>query len=86
MLHQQATLLNGIVEPESPQPTPINREVRVGLLESAKDRWNAELEKNVRTLQTADWTAARLRLEDKVSEVWSRAFQKSRQDVADVVK
>jgi len=86
LLHQQAVLLNGIVEPEPAQPLPINREVRTGLLETAKDRWNAELEKNVRTLQTADWTSARLRLEDKVSSLWSNAFQKSRDGVAEVTK
>ena len=86
LLHQQAVLLNGIVEPEPAQPLPINREVRTGLLETAKDRWNAELEKNVRTLQTADWTSARLRLEEKVSSLWSNAFQKSRESVAEVTK
>lgn len=79
-------LLNGIVEPEPAQPAPINREVRIGLLETAKDRWNAELEKNVRTLQDADWTAARLRLEDKVSSMWSSAFQKGREGVAEATK
>ena len=79
-------MLNGIVEPEPPQPLPINREVRIGLLETAKDRWNAELEKNVRTLQDADWASARLRLEEKVSSLWSNAFQKSRDGVAEVTK
>ena len=86
LLHQQAVLLNGIVEPEPAQPLPINREVRTGLLETAKDRWNAELEKNVRTLQDADWTSARLRLEEKVSSLWSNAFQKGREGVAEVTK
>lgn len=39
----------------------------------------------MRTLQTADWTAARLRLEEKVSSVWRSAFQKSREGVAEGV-
>jgi len=86
LLHQQAVLLNGIVEPEPTQPEPINREVRIGLLETAKDRWNAELEKNVRTLQTADWSAARLRLEEKVSSMWRSAFQKGKEGVVEVTK
>jgi altered-inheritance-of-mitochondria protein 5 len=68
------------------QLPPINREVRIGLLETAKDRWNAELEKNVRTLQAADWTSARLSLEGKVSELWSKAFQKGREGVVEVTK
>jgi hypothetical protein len=37
-------------------------------------------------LQTADWTAARLRLENKVSSLWSSAFQKGREGVAEVTK
>lgn len=87
LLHQQAVLLNGIVEPETTQkPQPIDREVRIGLLETAKDRWNAELEKNVRTLQTADWTAARVRLEEKVSVLWRTAFEKTREGVKEVEK
>lgn len=87
LLHQQAVLLNGIVEPETTQkPQPIDREVRIGLLETAKDRWNAELEKNVRTLQTADWTAARVRLEEKVSGLWRTAFEKTREGVKEVEK
>lgn len=55
-------------------------------METAKDRWNAELEKNVRMLQTADWSAARLRMEEKVSEMWRRAFQKGREGVVEVTK
>ncbi|KAM0715471.1 hypothetical protein Q7P37_008969 [Cladosporium fusiforme] len=86
LLHQQAILLNGITEPETVQPPPINREVRQGLLETAKDRWNAELEKNVRQLQTADWTSARLRLEEKVSAVWRNAFEKGREAAPDPPK
>lgn len=85
-MHQQAVLLNGIVEPEPAQPEPINREVRIGLLETAKDRWNAELEKNVRMLQTADWTSARLRLEEKVSSMWRSAFEKSKEGIAEATK
>jgi hypothetical protein len=40
----------------------------------------------VRTLQDADWTSARLRLEEKVSSLWSNAFQKGREGVAEVTK
>ena len=79
-------LLNGIVEPKPTTPEPINREVRIGLLETAKDRWNAELEKNVRTLQEADWTAARLSVEEKVSSMWRSAFQKCMEGVVEVTK
>ncbi|CAI4212970.1 unnamed protein product [Parascedosporium putredinis] len=39
---------------------------RANLVDSAKDRWNSELEGAVRWLQTADWGQARERLEDRV--------------------
>jgi altered-inheritance-of-mitochondria protein 5 len=56
------------------------------MLEMVKDRWNAELERNVRQLQTTDWDGVRLRLEDGISGLWSRAFQKGREVVPDPPK
>lgn len=72
-----------------PAALPIDREVPAGLLETAKDRWNTELESNVRKLQNMDWDAARERMEEGVSSVWRRAFAKGQEGVeraADAVK
>ena len=60
--------------------------MRIGLLETAKDRWNAELEKNVRSLQDADWSSAGRKLEERVSGLWRSAFEKGREGVAEVSK
>lgn len=42
--------------------------------ETAKDRWNAELEGGVRKLQRTDWGQVRERMEEGASRVWRRAF------------
>jgi len=54
--------------------------------ETAKDRWNAELENNVRKLQSTDWDGVRNRMEEGVSSVWRRAFEKGREVVPDPPK
>lgn len=86
LLNQQSLILNNIVEPLPALPTPTSREVRGGLLETAKDRWNAELEKDVRKLQNMDWSGIRERMEEGVSSVYRRAFQKGREVVPDPPK
>jgi MICOS complex subunit MIC12 len=72
------------VEPLPPLPPPTSREVRVGLLETAKDKWNAELENNVRKLYNVDWSGVRERMEEGVSAVYRRAFEKGREGVAEL--
>ncbi|KAK4901745.1 hypothetical protein LTR27_001517 [Elasticomyces elasticus] len=85
-LHQQSLLLNQIVDgPLQPPPPSAPREVQAGLLETVKDRWNSELEGNVKKLQSTDWDGVRNQMEEGVSRVWRRAFQKSREGVAEVV-
>ncbi|KAK6441461.1 hypothetical protein LTR95_002317 [Oleoguttula sp. CCFEE 5521] len=81
LLRQQSTLLQNIVAPPPPTPAPLPREVRAGVLESAKDRWNAELERNVRSVQNVDWEEWGRWAEDGVSRVWRRAFKGSREAV-----
>ncbi|KAK3691591.1 hypothetical protein LTR37_018546 [Vermiconidia calcicola] len=83
VLHQQSLILNNVVEPQPPLPPPTDRQVRVGLLETAKDRWNAELEKDVKKLQEMDWGAVRERMEEGVSVIWRRAFERGREVVPD---
>ncbi|KAK5675953.1 hypothetical protein LTS10_011242 [Elasticomyces elasticus] len=85
-LHQQSLLLNQIVDgPLQPLPYSAPREVQAGLLETVKDRWNSELEGNVKKIQSTDWDGVRNQMEEGVSRVWRRAFQKSREGVAEVV-
>ncbi|RMY79920.1 hypothetical protein D0864_08878, partial [Hortaea werneckii] len=86
LLRQQALILQNTVEPQPAQPPPVSREVRGGLWDTAKDRWNAELENNVRKLQTTDWNAVRYRLEENVSSVWRRAFEKGEEVASDQSK
>lgn len=60
--------------------------MRAGVLETAKDRWNAELESNVRKVQNIDWNGVRERMEESVSAVWRKAFEKGREVVPDPPK
>lgn len=62
------------MEPQPDLPPPVAREVRAGIWETAKDRWNAELENGVRRLQGADWRDVRERMEEGVSRVWRRGL------------
>ena len=86
LLHQQSLILNNIVEPLPPLPPPTNREVRAGLSETLKDRWNAQLEKEVKKVQEVDWSVVRERMEEGVSAVYRRAFEKGRQAIPDPPK
>ncbi|TKA24714.1 hypothetical protein B0A50_05702 [Salinomyces thailandicus] len=79
LLRQQALILHNVVTPQALAPPPVSREVRAGMWETAKDRWNAELEGNVRKLQSTDWSAVGYRLEESVSSAWRRAFEKGRE-------
>lgn len=84
LLHQQSLLLTNIVEPLPPLPPPTARVVRVGVWETAKDRWNAQLESEVRRLQALDWRGVRERLEEGVSSVWRRGLKEGREGVEKV--
>lgn len=86
LLHQQTFLLSNIVNPLPPGPPSTSREVPAGLWETAKDRWNAELERSVRKLQNTDWDAVRDGMEENVSRVWRRAFEKGREGIEGVEK
>jgi len=84
LLHQQAFILNQLVEPQPPAPPPIPREVQAGVWETAKDRWNKELEDNVRKLYQIDWDRVRENTEEGVSALWRRAFERGRQGLEQV--
>lgn len=86
LLHQQTLLLTGITEPAPPLPPPTSREVHAGVVESARDRWNAELERSVRGLQGTNWESLREKAEEGVSSLWRKAFAKSREGVEELGK
>ncbi|KAK5105830.1 hypothetical protein LTR62_002110 [Meristemomyces frigidus] len=85
-LHQQATVLNNLVEPPALTPALTSREVQAGLWETAKDKWNAELERNVRKVWSTDWDAVRDQVEEGVSKVWRRTFAQTREKAVEVTK
>jgi len=84
LLHQQSLILNSIVEPQQPLPPPTAREVRAGVLETVKDGWNRELERNVRKVESVDWNGVRDQMEDTVSRLWRRAFAGAREAAEEV--
>jgi altered-inheritance-of-mitochondria protein 5 len=74
MLKQQSLILNNIIEPHVPPPPPTAREARVSVVESAKDRWNGEIEGLVKKAQTTDWNMVRDDLEGKMATLWGKAL------------
>nr|POF16551.1 hypothetical protein CFP56_24069 [Quercus suber] len=81
LLHGQTFLLRTTVDPPSAPSAPTPREIPAGLWETAKDRWNAELESGVRKVQSTDWDAVRERMEESVSSMWRGAFAKGQEGV-----
>jgi len=79
MLRQQSLILKDVIEPLPPSPPPTDREARVSVLESAKDRWNGEIEGLVKRTQETNWHEVRNRLEDRVAALWSKTFEKARE-------
>jgi MICOS complex subunit MIC12 len=69
MLRQQRQLLTNVVEPQPPAPEPVTREVPVGLVEMAKDRWNREIQNAVKGVYEKDWRRWREDMEDRVEAV-----------------
>jgi len=78
LLRQQTLVLNRIVYPQPPTAPPTNREERASLSERLKDRWNDELETNVRKLYNVDWASLRENLEDRVGGLWGGALSQGR--------
>jgi altered-inheritance-of-mitochondria protein 5 len=81
LLRQQSHLLDNIVAPQPDLPPPTAREIDAGLWATAKDKWNAELEGNLRRVQETDWRSVGERMEEGVQRVWKRAFEKGREVV-----
>ncbi|WPH00930.1 Hypothetical protein R9X50_00376400 [Acrodontium crateriforme] len=86
LLTQQSLVLENVVDPLPTPHAPVNRQIRLGAWETAKDRWNQELESNVKKLQNTDWSAVGERVEESISSVWRRAFQGTRDVIPDAPK
>ena len=46
------------------------------MVETAKDRWNGEVEGLVRRVQGVDWRGAREELEDRLMSAWGKVREK----------
>ncbi|KAI1639970.1 hypothetical protein F4809DRAFT_21771 [Biscogniauxia mediterranea] len=78
VLRQQTRLISGIMDPLPPVLPPTRAELaaaeRANLVETAKDRWNSEVESAVRWVQTKDWEEVREGVETAVARLWARTF------------
>lgn len=82
MLRQQSLILKNVIEPPLPEPQLSSREARVSVVESAKDRWNSEIERLVKKAQTTDWNQVGGRAADGISSLWSKAAEKAKENKA----
>ncbi len=84
-LKSQSHILNSILDP-TPLPPPrsrseLAREERSSLIETAKDRWNEEIENGVRRLQSMDWAEVREGMEGAVARLLGRGLEKGREGI-----
>lgn len=89
-LRLQSRVLHGLLEP-TPVPPPqsradLARKERSTLVETAKDRWNDELENAVRLVQRTDWTQMREGMEGAIARLLGSGLQKSREGIEEAEK
>ncbi|KAI1336753.1 hypothetical protein F5Y15DRAFT_393047 [Xylariaceae sp. FL0016] len=86
VLRRQTLLLSGLYDPLPPVLPPTRTEMaakeRAQVIETAKDRWNSEVEGAVRWAQNNDWEGVRLGFERTLAQLWSNAFGKPGNEVA----
>lgn len=89
-LRSQSRVLNTLCEPEPILPpqsrAELAREERSTLTETAKDRWNEEVENAVRWVQRKDWNEVRESLEGSVARLLGGGLQKSRDGIDEAEK
>jgi altered-inheritance-of-mitochondria protein 5 len=88
-LRSQHQLLNSLVEPTPVQPssrTELARQSRSTFTETAKDRWNDEVENAVRWVQSTDWNGVREGMEGAVARLLGLGLQKSREGIEEAEK
>ncbi|KAK0108345.1 hypothetical protein ONS95_003160 [Cadophora gregata] len=83
-------MLDRLLHP-TPLPSPQSRaefarEERSTLVETAKDRWNAEVENAVRWVQRTDWNDMRESIEGSAARLLGGGLQKSRDVVEEAEK
>ncbi|KZF25603.1 hypothetical protein L228DRAFT_244472 [Xylona heveae TC161] len=86
LIRQQTAILDSIVHPPPAVAPAGAHQERASLVETAKDRWNSELENAVKRVQAIDWARVRETAEDKVARVWERAIQKGEAGVREIEK
>jgi altered-inheritance-of-mitochondria protein 5 len=89
-LRSQARVLNGLLDP-TPLPPPqsraeLAREERSTLVETAKDRWNAEVENAVRWVQRTEWNDVREGMEGAIARLLGTGLEKSREGIEEAEK
>lgn len=82
ILRSQTHVLSTLLEPQLRIPPPLTRSEqavkdRENLVESAKDRWNREVQNAVRWAQQTDWSEVRQGLESSVVRLWGGAIEKT---------
>jgi altered-inheritance-of-mitochondria protein 5 len=88
-LRSQSHVLNSLLEPE---PTSVlsraelARKSRSTFTESAKDRWNGEIENAVRFVHRTDWAAVREGMESAIARALGLGLEKSREGIEDAEK
>lgn len=89
-LRAQTRVLNSIVSPIPEPPlqsrAELAREERSNLTETAKDRWNDEVEGAVRWLQHADWEGVRNGMEGAIARLLGGGLQRSREGIEEAEK
>ncbi len=83
-------MLHNLLEPV-PLPPPqsraeLAREERSTLIETAKDRWNEEVETAVRWVQRTDWNEMREGMEGAISRLLGSGLQNPQDGIDDVEK
>ncbi|KFY15999.1 hypothetical protein V491_05472, partial [Pseudogymnoascus sp. VKM F-3775] len=85
-LRTQSSLLNTLLlsDPSLAYPAPdaeTGRTSRATLVETAKDRWNAEIQNAVRWVQGAEWGNMKEGMEGAVAKALGTGLEKSREEI-----
>ncbi|KAK8215169.1 hypothetical protein M8818_002179 [Zalaria obscura] len=80
LLRQSSLVLNNITTPTPPTAPPTARTIVPGVAERVKERWNRELEENVRRLQRVDWSGLVTGAEGVVGRVLGRVGEEVGRD------
>ncbi|KFY16637.1 hypothetical protein V492_01185, partial [Pseudogymnoascus sp. VKM F-4246] len=86
-LRTQSSLLNTLLlsDPSLAYPAPdaeTGRTSRATLVETAKDRWNEEIQNAVRWVQGAEWGNVKEGMEGAVAKALGTGMEKSREEIA----